>query len=372
MISITKPTLFIQPDIIHRNIKKMLQKAKDTGAEIRPHFKTHQSLAIGRSFKEYDIKKIAVSSVDMAEYFAKDGWKDITIAFPFNPNEIDKVNLLAEENVINLTLLNTETISYLNDHLKKKIGVFIEIDTGYRRSGISYHAYDYLQKMADLIQKSDKLILRGILSHAGQTYQAKSKKEILKIHQENIQRMSGVKKALKNLPEDFIISTGDTPSCSIAEHFENINEIRPGNFVFYDVQQAELGSCKYEDIAICMACPVVAKYKERNEIVVYGGAVHFSKEFILKDNQKIYGYIADLQDNGWELTSENGLLIKLSQEHGTIRVSDSLLEKYRIGDFIGILPIHSCLTANLMGEYFDFLGNYYDHLSGTKRKGSTK
>ncbi len=371
MISITKPSLFIQPGIVQRNIKRMLKKAKDTGAEIRPHFKTHQSLTIGRWFKKYGIKKVAVSSVEMAEYFAKDGWKDITIAFPFNPNEINKVNLLAEKNIINLTLLNTETISYLNDHLKNTIGVFIEIDTGYIRSGISYHAYDYLQKMADLIQKSDKLILRGILSHAGQTYQAKSKKEILEIHQQNIQRMSGVKKTLKNLPGDFIISTGDTPSCSMAEHFENIDEIRPGNFVFYDVQQAELGSCKYEDIAVCMACPVVAKYKERNEIVIYGGAVHFSKEFILKDNQKIYGHIVDLQNNGWKLTNEKGFLIKLSQEHGTISVSDSLFEKYQIGDFIGILPIHSCLTANLMGEYLDFQGNYYDHLSGAKRKGST-
>jgi len=41
-------------------------------------------------------------------------------------------------------------------------------------------------------------------------------------------------KFIKEYPH-LLISYGDTPSCSIAENFDEVDEIRPGNFVFYDV-----------------------------------------------------------------------------------------------------------------------------------------
>ncbi len=365
MKSITKPTLLIQPAISHRNIQRMIQKAKDSNSELRPHFKTHQSLAIGKWFKNYNIHKIAVSSVEMAEFFAKDGWNDITIAFPLNPNEITQINRLAEENQIHLTLLNEESIHFLNHNLSNRVGVFIEIDTGYKRSGVSYNQESFIQKMIDQIQESKKMELKGFISHAGHTYKTSSKEEILKIHQEENTNLNKLKYSLGNLPPDFILSTGDTPSCSIAEDFRTIDEMRPGNFVFYDVQQAELGSCSLSDIAICLACPVIAKYKERNEMVVHGGAIHFSKEFLIKDNQQIFGYTVELTDSGWKITEENGILTKLSQEHGTLKVPEYFFDKYDVGDFIGILPIHSCLTANLMGQYMDPGGYWYDHFAGT-------
>jgi D-serine deaminase-like pyridoxal phosphate-dependent protein len=50
---------------------------------------------------------------------------------------------------------------------------------------------------------------------------------------------------------------GDTPSCTLVDRFlPPISEIRPGNFVFYDLKQKSLGVCRDEDIA-AVAFPVI-------------------------------------------------------------------------------------------------------------------
>jgi D-serine deaminase-like pyridoxal phosphate-dependent protein len=41
----------------------------------------------------------------------------------------------------------------------------------------------------------------------------------------------------------------------------------------------------------------------------------------------------------------------LSQEHGIIRAGSGDLQKIREGDVLGVLPVHSCLTADCMGKY---------------------
>ena len=87
---ITKPTLCLDEAKCKTNIAFMAERAKNHDVTLRPHFKTHQCLEIGRWFKEKDITKITVSSLTMAKYFAEE-WDDITVAFPVNILEIDLI-----------------------------------------------------------------------------------------------------------------------------------------------------------------------------------------------------------------------------------------------------------------------------------------
>ncbi|RLD73544.1 MAG: alanine racemase, partial [Bacteroidetes bacterium] len=80
--NIQTPTLILNKALVLENIQFMAEKARKHHLSFRPHFKTHQSAEIGNWFKDAGVDKITVSSVSMAEYFAKHGWKDITIAFP--------------------------------------------------------------------------------------------------------------------------------------------------------------------------------------------------------------------------------------------------------------------------------------------------
>ena len=362
--NIVSPTLILDKKKCLNNIRLMAEKAKKHNLIFRPHFKTHQSRIIGKWFKQFGVNKITVSSLRMAEYFANDDWKDITIAFPVNIREIETINSLAEEIQLNLTVENIESIEFLNKELKYEVGFFIKIDTGYHRTGVSFDIFLTIDKILKLASESNKLDFKGFLSHSGNTYKAKSTNEIIDIHNDSLYKLSLLKKQYIEKFPDLIISTGDTPSCSLANDFPGIDEIRPGNFVFYDLMQYELGSCSIEQIATVMACPVVAKHSERKEIVIHGGGAQFSKEFIKIGDDKVYGKLVYLSDQDWKKPDGDYYLIKLSQEHGILQVSDELFNEINIGDLVGIIPVHSCLTANLMKEYLSIDDEIIDHLSG--------
>ena len=330
----------------------MTQKAKAHNLIFRPHFKTHQSAEIGKWFKEEGVNKITVSSVQMAEYFAESGWNDILIAFPVNILEIEQINRLASKIKLSLLVESIDSINFLIKNLNHKTGVYIKIDTGYKRTGIQSNNFKQVNSILKKIKHSKNISFIGFLTHAGHTYHCKNKEEILDIHYDSIKQLKTIKDYFTNDFPDAIISVGDTPSCSIAKDFEGVDEIRPGNFVFYDVMQYFLGVCEIKDIAVALACPIVAKHKERNEIVIYGGAVHLSKDFLLdKNGNAFYGLVAHLNDkNSYTLVPE-AYVKNISQEHGIIYMPKNQFNKYEIGDIVMILPIHSCLTANLAKSY---------------------
>ena len=57
-----------------------------------------------------------------------------------------------------------------------------------------------------------------------------------------------------------------------------IDEVRPGNYVFFDTFQATLGSCRVDEIAFSVLATVIGAYPERHEVVVDAGALALSKD----------------------------------------------------------------------------------------------
>ena len=135
-MQISQPTILVDEKKCKENIRKMLTKAKSHKLIFRPQFKTHQSLDIGKWFKELGTNKITVSSLKMAEYFSEQ-WEDITVAFPMNILEINTVNELAKKITLNVCIENIESIQFLKKSLKHKINFFLKIDIGYHRTGIN-------------------------------------------------------------------------------------------------------------------------------------------------------------------------------------------------------------------------------------------
>jgi D-serine deaminase-like pyridoxal phosphate-dependent protein len=121
--------------------------------------------------------------------------------------------------------------------------------------------------------------------------------------------------------------------------------------------QQSLGACGFDDIAVMLACPVVAKNDDRNEIIIYGGAIHLSKDFIADaDGNRIYGRVVFFDKDGWKEPLNNTFVKSLSQEHGIISTTPDVLKKIKIGSFVGILPVHSCLTVHQMREFYTLKG----------------
>lgn len=364
MIEIIRPTLVIDKQKCLNNIERMAQKAKDYNLRFRPHFKTHQSATIGDWFKMYGVDAITVSSVKMAEYFVKNGWDDITIAFPLNILEISNINRLAANIKLNILVENKEGATALVDKIKYPLGVYVKIDTGHNRTGINSSRTGLIDNVIQLLSKNKKLTFKGFLSHSGHTYNAPSTNEIFSWHFDALLKLQSLRNRFKPKYPNLEVSIGDTPSCTLCTNFNGVDEIRPGNFVFYDLMQQHLGVCSFDDIAVRMVCPVVSKHLSRNEIVIYGGAIHLSKEYLLNVAAKpYYGRIIIDIDGNKTLLGERNYVMRISQEHGILRVTQKNFSLINVGDLIEIIPIHSCLTANLAQNYLTTEGEIIETIN---------
>ncbi len=360
--TLTVPTLLLDERKCRQNIRRMAEKALMHKVRLRPHFKTHQSRQIAGWFREAGIKSITVSSLRMAEYFASDGWDDITVAFPVNVLEYERINRLAGCINLNLLVAGIEGVRLLGGLLHNSVGIWIKIDTGSRRTGVLPGDRETINTILETVEACENMSFKGFLTHAAQSYDCRSRNEILNVHRESVSLFAGLASLYREAYPLLEISVGDTPTCSVADDFSNIDEIRPGNFVFYDLIQAAITSCTKRDIAVAVACPVVAKYRERNEVVLYGGAVHFAKDALVTDEgTTIYGELVQVEGDSWGEPPEGCYLHRMSQEHGILRVTDEMFSQINIGEMVAILPVHSCMTANVLQAYTTMSGEQLDY-----------
>ena len=195
-MKITKPTLLLDADRCRNNIARMSAKTRQLGLTLRPHFKTHQSHEIGRWFRAEGVDRITVSSLTMAEYFATDGWDDITVAFPVNVLEEAPINRLAEQIRLNLLVESVDSVRALDSLLHNPVGIWIKIDVGYHRTGIDSEDTDQISRVIAAIESSSNLCLEGLLTHAGHSYDARSATEILRVHEDSIARITRLRRHL--------------------------------------------------------------------------------------------------------------------------------------------------------------------------------
>lgn len=349
---LSTPFLLLNRDKVVKNIQEFKAKADLNNLVFRPHFKTHRSVEIGKLFLKQGIDKITVSSVSMAEYFAVHGWKDILIAFPVNFPEMTKINELAAKIKLSLLIDNSLSAQYLNEKLSSSVDLYVKINTGYNRSGIQYEDYEELIKTVELLDSNAKIQSISLLTHNGETYTCDGKNCINSLHKKSVDRIRSVKQKLQEkFNRNFLVSIGDTPGCRVSSYFEGVDEIRPGNFVFYDWMQYRFGICDIKELAVKLVAPVVSVQKNPSRVVLYAGAVHLSKDYVEYDDKKEYGAVR-LSGNYYPVN-------RLSQEHAIVDVPKEILCTVSPGDRVEIYPAHSCLTADLYNKYYTVDGDVF-------------
>ncbi len=356
-LGICRPTLVLSEQQLQHNITRMVEKARQAGIPLRPHFKTHQSAQVGELFRQAGVRAITVSSLTMAAYFIAHGWQDVTVAIPLNPGEIELVNRLAARSRLHLLVESPAAVTALAGRLTGDISLWIELDAGYGRTGIPTDQPERVLQLARQIAEAPHCRFAGLLCHDGATYRARSREEVVALHELSLARVLGVQTYLREHGIDPCdISIGDTPAASVVNAFPGVSELRPGNFAFYDLMQVQIGACRAEEIAVAVACPVIAIYPERGEVVVHGGAVHLSKERLEVDGEAIFGYAALLRDGRFGPAVTDAPVVSISQEHGVLRMPARYWEQLQLGDLLLVLPVHSCLTADLFGSYLTLAG----------------
>lgn len=350
--AIDKPHLVLDLEKVGSNIARMANRMQQHGVFFRPHFKTHQCAAIADLFRQFAVSAITVSSLDMAAYFAEHGWQDITLAVPINPGQLNAINPIASRIKLNLLVDSIEMAQSLNDTLEVNCPLWVKVDVGYGRAGVKWHDEQGVLDLVGLIESCDRLDFAGLLTHSGHTYACHGREQVNGIFDEGRTRMLRLKQVLAERGVDAKLSMGDTPSASLAENFVGVDEMRPGNFVFYDVVQSLVGSCKTEDIAGAVACPVIGKYSDELKLLVYGGAVHLSKDAATLDGQRLFGQLALPSAKGWQpVPLAEAQVFSCCQEVSQVKVTRAIFDQIARGQAVYILPAHACLAAEIYPRY---------------------
>ena len=354
--SISQPTLLLDSEAALQNLRNMSGKISQAGVRFRPHFKTHQSRQIGEWFRSQGVDAITVSSVEMAEYFAAADWRDILIAISVNIRQMDQLRRLAQTIHLELLVEDEITAAALQAMAPANVDVWVKVDAGAHRTGVDWQAVDRIRGLINRIKAQPCLHFRGLLTHSGNTYHVDSAAAVVAAFREGIDRLNLIRAELVKDLGPFEISVGDTPGCSLCDDFTGVDELRPGNFIFYDAQQLMIGSCSAEQIALAAACPIIAVHPQRNEVVLYGGAVHLSKDWLEINGERSFGLAALPQGNRWGKPVEGAIVRSLTQEHGVVKFNQGIPAGLEPGGLLFVIPAHSCLTVHELKNYLTLNG----------------
>lgn len=353
---IKTPALLIDKNILQQNLIAMQQKADRFGVALRPHIKTHKCIEIANEQVKLGAKGITVSTFYEAAKFADAGFTDITWAFPIPYDYVDDAIKLSEKITFRVLIDSLETFEFLETKCLirgKQIHVWLEVDCGQHRSGVN-PKLNSAEQLATILAESKHLIFDGILTHAGHSYSALTRDEIKNIaEQERLVMLEFVGRMKKNGIEIPAVSIGSTPTISVAENFEGVTEIRPGNYVFYDYTQVLLGNCRVEDCALTVLTSVISHQPEGDYFIIDSGALSLSKDMGPVHLKNYSGFGVIIQDYKLKSIDTRLKIYSVTQEHGKVVADrvDTISEKYKVGEKLCVLENHSCLTAAMFDEY---------------------
>jgi len=340
---ITTPALLLDLDRLDANLAGMADRATRLGVRLRPHIKTHKSIDIGRRQIEAGARGITVATLPEARAFADAGFDDITWAFPLIFNRIDEVVQLARSVRLAVLVDCPEAIDLL-ERSSENMTAFLKVDCGYHRAGVDPTS-EIAMGLARRLQDSATLTFGGLLTHAGHSYSCADPDSIMTVaHQERDVMVEFAERLRAAGVEVPVVSIGSTPTMSVVDSLRGIDEIRPGNYAFYDLSQVIYGSCSPAQCALTVLTSVVSHQQSRTSSVIDAGALALSKDPGPSDlTQPSFGRI--FRDHAAGELDETARLISLSQEHGLVN------RGFAPGTRLRVLPNHSCLAAAQFDEY---------------------
>jgi D-serine deaminase-like pyridoxal phosphate-dependent protein len=349
--SLETPAVVVDHGRLLRNLARVQSIGKEHGLGVRPHIKTHKCIELARLQLDYGACGLTASKTSEALVFIEAGFASVTVAYPVI--EAVKARRLIEAATargcdLRFIADNEATLEALSRAARDAggaIGVFIKIDVGLGRVGVKPDA-ESLPSLAWQAADLPGLEFRGLLSHAGHCYGATSRQGVAQVAESERQQLLFAKERLSqsglSVPE---LSVGSTPTVLAADNFEGLSEVRPGNYVFYDLTAVRLGAAGLAEVALSVLASVIS-VNETYAIIDAGSKV-LSSDLGPHGTPGTSGHgkAFPIEDEIDDETAGSCLPVeKLSEEHGFVRHGGADL---RVGDRLRVVPNHSCPVANL-------------------------
>jgi D-serine deaminase-like pyridoxal phosphate-dependent protein len=356
---IDTPALLVDLDVMERNLRNVAEYTRQHKLRLRPHTKTHKSPLIGKRQLESGAVGLTVAKVSEAEVMLGADPPDLLIAFPIiGHTKLERLGHVARRTRVTVALDSVVAARHLSDAgraAQAEIGVLAEVDVGLGRVGVS--PGQELLHLVECILKLPHLSFQGIAFYPGH----------IKDHEEpTLRAFNQIGEVLKSILSDFrragievkIVSGGSTPTLYYSHALGAVNEIRPGTYVFNDVNTVRSFACPLEDCAATVLATVVSTARP-GQMIIDGGSKTFSSDRLANSSEVTFGHLVE---------APGARFHKMNEEHGFIDITKAERE-FAIGDRVRIIPNHVCVAMNLHEKVYGIRGDQVEEVWTVEGRG---
>jgi D-serine deaminase-like pyridoxal phosphate-dependent protein len=341
------PSLLFDLDALEANIADMAGVAREAGVRLRPHTKTHKSPAIARMQLDAGAAGITVAKLGEAEVMADAGIDDILVAYPLvGAAKLARLRALLERAEVRTTTDSVEVaegLGHVGREAGRDVGVLVEVDTGLHRVGRAPGAptVDLVRQLARI----PGIEVLGLLTHAGHAYRSATPEELRgAAEREGLDLVETAAACAAAGIELRELSVGSTPTARIVAGVPGVTEIRPGTYVFNDVQQLRLGVAT-ESACAARVLTTVVSHPTEERFVLDAGTKAFTSDGGDGPPFPGRGVIAGRPELRLDFMNEEHCVGHRTGE-----------DDVRIGERLEVIPLHVCSTVNMFDEAFGVRG----------------
>jgi D-serine deaminase-like pyridoxal phosphate-dependent protein len=335
------PAVVIDLATVKRNIAKAHGYAREHGVSIRPHTKTHKSIFMGKLQIENGAGGLTVAKAGEAEVMINSS-NDLLIAYPaFDMGRCDRIARLARDHRIRVGLDSTFAASGMGEAAQRAgstIGILVDLDVGLHRTGLQ--TPQEALELAQTVAKTTGLRLDGIMCYPGHLKcspeeQIKDLRRIDALLEETIDlwRKSGLNAS--------VVSGGSTPALYQSHHVKSFTEIRPGTYIYNDVNTLSGGFCTMDECAARVVCTVISEAVPGKFVIDAGSKTLTSDRCSVNPDSAGHGRIVEFP---------RARISRLTEEHGEVEINGG--EKPRLGQQVHVIPNHICPCINLHNRFW--------------------
>ena len=333
------PALVIDLDVAEGNSRRLATELAGRGISLRPHAKTHKSVALARLQIESGARGITVGNLGEAEVLAAGGIDDLFIAYPIWAEGPKAARLRALHELSGLRLLvgfdsigGAERLAAAVSGSERPLRVMLELDPGYGRTGV-------VPVDAGAVARSARelgLEVVGLFTHGGHAYAGLD--AAAGAAADEIATLTAGRDALQaEAFDEVLLSAGSTPT-ALGAAAAPVREIRAGTYLVGDRQQVTLGAVPPDGIALWVAATVVS-VAAPGQVVVDAGAKTLTKD--------VAPY---LDGHGYLPAYPSAVIERVSDYHGAIRIPAGTPAP-RLGEIVAIVPNHCCPVIDLKDSF---------------------
>ena len=330
------PAMVIDAKTVSRNVERLAAYADKHDLDVRPHVKTHKSRRLAELQMSAGAVGLTAAKVGEAEVMAT-VCNDILLAYPaIDPVRTARLTVLAKHATVRVavdSLVGAKLLGQAANRASATIGILVDLDVGMHRTGLQT-ASETL-KLAEFVDSTPGLRLDGLFCYPGHVggpaeQQAEALAAVSKQLDKTLRLWEGHGLRAR------IVSGGSTPTAYTSHLVPEYTEIRPGTYIYNDMNNVRAGYCSIDDCAARIVCTVVSTAVP-GQVVLDAGSKTLTMDRCGPAPESGHGLVVEYPE---------AVISRLTEEHGQVDIRKCDVSP-KLGERVTVIPNHICPCVNL-------------------------